>query len=147
MEDEIKTIGQVTVAFTDGASKVILIERFKALDCWRIQSRFIDFATTGDQDFKKKFTLEVLGHAHVMIDATNKMRIATEAVVDNHLRSSENVEAVFEAVLSLNGIDPKTHAKKSNYWANAAEEMASSFVAEIFKAYGPQIQSYLGSKG
>jgi len=68
--------------------------------------------------------------------------LTTDALIDNHLQTWENIKAVFEEVLRLNGIDPKTHADKTHYWANAGAEMALAFIAEASKLMGPAMEAF-----
>lgn len=123
---------------SSGQKRQIKIELFPALDGWEIQQRFIDFAASGDRDFRRAFTLEVLKYAKV-VNGEQDIPLTTDALIDNHLQSWQNVQAVFEEVLMHNGIDPKTHADKPHYWADAGAEMAIAFIAEATKLMGPAL--------
>ena len=65
--------------------------------------------------------------------------LSTDALINNHLGSWENVRDVFEEILRQNGIDPKTHADNPNYWAKAGAEMATSFIAATSDLLGPAL--------
>lgn len=128
------------IKLPDGTVRRIIAGRFHALDSWRVRSEFVRFAYTEDPAFKKKFVLEVLSYA-TAVNGETEMPLTTAALIDNHVQTPANIAAVLEFVLELNGIDPKTTELKNDYYANAAEEMATSFYAEIKMAYGPLIQS------
>ncbi|USN16321.1 hypothetical protein PLUTO_00050 [Luteibacter phage vB_LflM-Pluto] len=122
----------------NGTKKQLRIERFKALDGWELQNKFLDFAASTDRDFRLSYTMEVLQYANVIIDDSGReMPLSTKDVIDNHLGKWENVQKVFEDVLRYNGIDPKTHADRPGFWSNAGAEMAVSFMAEAVKLMGP----------
>lgn len=129
------------ITLPNGETKSVKINLFKALDGWEIQNRFIDFASTTDKVFRRTFTLEVLSYAMIMA-GEREIPLITDALIDNHLQTWQNVEAVFEEVLSLNGIDAKTHAEKPNYWSSAGAEMAISFITEAAKLMGPAMQTF-----
>jgi hypothetical protein len=131
------------ITLPSGEKKTIKIEMFKALDGWDIQNKFIDFAASTDAAVRRQYTLEVLSYAQVMMQGQDReLPLSTDALIDNHLQTWQNVQAVFEEVLIVNGIDPKTHADKANYWTNAGAEMAVAFIAEATKLLGPSIQTY-----
>ncbi len=125
----------------NGDQKSIKIGFFKALDGWDIQMEFVAFAATTDRTLKRAFTLEVLSYAKVMI-GDMEIPLLTDALIDNHLQSWENVQKVFEEVLMQNGIDPKTHADKPIYWSNAGAEMAMAFIAEATTLIGPAMETF-----
>ena len=116
------------------------IATVKALDGWDMQSKFIDFAASKDQAFRRAFTLSVLSYASVVI-GKNTIPLTTDAMIDNHLQTWQNVEAVFEEVLMVNGIDPKTHADKPNYWDAVGAQLAVSFIAEAARLLGPAMST------
>jgi hypothetical protein len=122
-----------------GQKRLVKITRFAALDGWDIQQRFVDFAISRDKEFRKQFTLEIMRYSTV-INGNVEIPLVTDALVDNHLQSWQNVQLVFEAVLLDNGIDPKTHAERPHYWSNAGAEMAVSFIAEASKLFGPALE-------
>lgn len=122
----------------NGTDKQIKIERFKALDGWDMQRRFREFAASTDAAFRRAFTLEVLAYAKV-VTGTGELPLSTGALIDNHLGTWENVQAVFEAVLNDNGINPKTHADNHEYWTKVGGEIAIAFLAECSKLMGPAL--------
>jgi hypothetical protein len=122
-----------------GQTRLIEIRKFAALDGWDIQQRFIEFATSMDKAFRREFTLEVLSYATVIV-GESKLPLTTDALIDNHLQTWENVQKLFEEILIINGIDPKTHADKPMFWSNAGAEMAISFIAEASKLIGPALE-------
>lgn len=124
-----------------GETKFIRILKFAALDGWDIQAKFIEFAASTDREMRREFTMEVLSYAKVM-SGEMEIPLSTSALIDNHLQTWPNIEAVFEEVLMVNGIDPKTHADKTHYWANAGAEMALAFIAEASKLMGPAMEAY-----
>lgn len=123
----------------NNSAKSFQIDRFKALDGWEIQRRFVEFAASSDRKFRRDFTLEILSYAHVITD-TGELPLSTDALIDNHLGSWENVQALFEEILRVNGIDPATHADAPHFWAKAGEEMATSFLAACTQIMGPALQ-------
>jgi hypothetical protein len=130
-----------SITMPSGEKKLIKISMFKALDGWDIQNKFIDFASTKDKQLRREFTLEVLTYAQVL-SGEMEIPLITDALIDNHLQTWQNVEAVFEEVLSQNGINPKTHAEKPNYWAEAGAQLSVAFIAESAKLLGPAMQTY-----
>jgi hypothetical protein len=134
---------KIEVKKPDGEKRIIEISQFPALDGWDIQARFIEFAASHDKDFRRAYTLEVLTYAAV--DVANGrgngeyVPLKTSAMVNNHLGSWQNVELVFEAILTHNGIDPKTHADRPMFWEKAGAEMATSFISEVSRILGPAI--------
>lgn len=126
----------------DGTTKV-QISTFPAMTGWDLQRQYITFAASdakNDRDFRRAFTLEILTFAKVLKD-NREIPLTTDALIDNHLQTWENVERVFKAVLLQNGIDPDTHADRTNYWAKAGGEMAVAFIAECSKLMGPAFES------
>jgi hypothetical protein len=123
-----------------GQRRTIRIDKFKAMDGWDIQQKFMEFAASLDKQFRREYTLEVLRYAYVLYNNV-EYPLTTEALIDNHLQSWQNVQIVFEAVLLENGIDPKTHADKPAFWSNAGAEMAISFIAEATKLFGPAMKA------
>ena len=124
-----------------GQIKLIAIERFPAMDGWDIQEQFIQFAASRDKEFRRAYTLEVLRYAHVLQDDGGSLPLSTDALINNHLGSWENVRDVFEEILRQNGIDPETHADKPDYWAKAGSEMATSFIAAASNLMGPAMEN------
>lgn len=124
------------VTLPSGRVNEILIKHFPALDGWEIQLKYRDFVRSEDKDFRRKFTMEVLSHAEVVGEEIN-FPLQTDAIIDNHLGTWQNVQQIFDAVLSHNGIDPNYHAEKANHWAQAGSEFAIGFVAEATKLIGP----------
>lgn len=129
------------VSLPNGDTKPIEVSLFAALDGWDIQARFLEFAASTDRKVRRDFTLEVLSYAKVIVGDT-KIPLKTDALIDNHLQTWQNIESVFEEVLVRNGIDPKVHADKTHYWANAGAEMAIAFIAEAAKLMGPAMESF-----
>lgn len=121
---------------TSTGPKQISIRRFKALDGWELQNKFVNFAASRDKDFRRGYTLEVLAYATVVL-GDRELPLSTDALIDNHLESWQNVQEVFNKILRENGIDPDTHANRPDYWSNAGEEMATSFLATCSGLIGP----------
>ena len=129
---------------TESGPVQVRINAFAALTGWDIQRRYITFAASdakNDQDFRRDFTLEILSYAKVLKD-DREIPLSTGALIDNHLQSWQNVETVFKEILLHNGIDPETHADRTNYWAKAGGEMAIAFIAECSKMLGPAFEAY-----
>lgn len=119
------------------------IKKFAALDGWDIQRRYISFAASDprrDKDFRREFTLEILSYVTVVKEGGQVIPLSTDALIDNHLGSWENVELAFKSALSENGIDPDTHANRANIWADAGAEMATSFIAAASQLIGPAFE-------
>jgi hypothetical protein len=130
----------ITIKRRDGTIRNIRIDFFKALDGWNISQEFLTFAASLDKEYRKQFTLGILKYATLINDGGVELPLITEALIDNHLQSWENVQIVFEAVLLENGIDAQTHADKPAFWHNAGAEMAVSFIAEASKLFGPAMK-------
>jgi hypothetical protein len=126
---------------TASGVKGIEIERFKALDGWEIQNKFISFAASSDKDFRRAFTLEVLSYATVIAPDGRLIPLSTSALIDNHLETWDNVKEVFEAVLKDNGIDPETHASRPDYWSDIGAQLAVSFLAQCATMIGPAMEN------
>ncbi len=120
------------LATPDGAHKAISVARLSALDGWLLQEKFVRFALSDDPKFKRDFTFEVLSHTKVLQKDGGSLPLSTDALVQNHIGSWENLRDVFEVVLTHNGIDPKTHGQRSHYWTMAGEQMAASFMTTVF---------------
>lgn len=130
----------IEITLPGGEKRQVNISHFPALDGWEIQHRFVEFAAASDRHSRREFTLEVLSYATVKVGA-NDMPLSTDALIDNHLRSWENIAEVFEAVLMFNGIDPKTHANQPRYWAEVGEQMAVAFWSTASELLGPALAS------
>lgn len=125
-----------TIQYADKRTAQVKIGKFAALDGWNIQQNFLRFAASNDAMIRREYTMEVLSYATVIV-GENEVPLTTDALIDNHLQSWENVRAVFEEVLTVNGIDPKTHANQTKFWQEAGQEMATAFIAEAIKLLGP----------
>lgn len=125
-----------TIRYGEKSAAEVDIRKFPAMEGWVIQQDFVKFAETDDMEFRRAYTLRVLSYASV-ISGSVPMPLSTDALIDNHLRSWENVKAVFEEVLMVNGIDPKTHADRSEYWERVGQKLAIAFIAEASKILGP----------
>lgn len=124
----------ITITTPQGKEKIISIGKFSVLDGYDIQSKFFEFATTKDRLARLKYTLEVLSYAEVVMATDRTLKLATSAIISNHLCSPENVKLVFEAVLLHNGIDPTTHA--SDRVSMRTATLAESFVAKVASELG-----------
>jgi hypothetical protein len=121
--------------------KTINLYKFAAMDGWDLQRRFVEFIESKDKFERRQFTSDVLAYAKVQLKST-ELPLTTDALIDNHLQTWENLKIVFESVLGYNGIDPKKHAELDirKYWSLAGEEMATSFLAEIQTLMGPILE-------
>lgn len=133
----------IEILLPSGDVKNVVLSPMPALDGWDIQQRFIEFAASSDKELRRSYTLEVLSYAKVVV-GDRELPLATDALIDNHLGSWQNVQKVFESVLMHNGIDPKTHADQPHYWAKAGNEMATAFIAEVSLLLGPAFQNLNG---
>jgi len=129
----------IEITTPQGSIRTIAIEKFPAMDGWDIQERFIQFAASRDKDFRRAYTLEVLSYAKVVQTDGGNLPLSTDALINNHLGSWENVRDVFEEILRQNGIDPKSHADRPDYWSKAGAEMATSFIAATSELLGPAL--------
>lgn len=119
-------------------TRYIELKKFPALEGWDIQREFKDFAASKDANYRRAYVMRVLSYALVIIDGT-ELPFKTDALIDNHLGTWENVQLVFESILSHNGIDAKTHADEPAYWTNAGYEMANAFLTRIYDQLGPAL--------
>lgn len=129
----------IEITGRDGKIKAVTLSQFKALDGYDIQLRALDFLASTDTAFRRSFVMEILGYAQVDSDGV-WMPLSTSALIDNHLETWQNIERVFEAVLSHNGIDIHEHANKPHFWANAGAEIAVGFVAKVTDLLGPAVE-------
>jgi hypothetical protein len=128
----------LSIINASGQHRFVRIAKFAALDGWDIQQRFIDFAISRDKEVRKKFAIEILKYATV-VNGEQEIPLITNALVDNHLQSWQNVQIVFEAVLMENGIDPHTHANKPYYWSEAGTLMATAFIEHTAEFIAPAL--------
>jgi len=119
--------------------KIIIISKFAAMDGWDLQRRFKEFAMSKDSFERRAYILDVLMYAKVKMQS-NELPLTTDALIDNHLQTWENIEIVFNEILQHNGIDPTTHALKDSYWNAAGEQLAVSFLAEVSKLIVPMLE-------
>jgi hypothetical protein len=118
-----------------GGVKKIDIHRFNALDGWDIHTHFTRFADSKNRKDRRQYIFRVLSYARVMTDRKGvEIPLVTGALVDNHLRTVENVGIVFEAILNYNGISPEQSAQISDYRNARSNEMATSFLTECMGA-------------
>jgi len=129
----------IEITLNDGSKRSVVIAKFAALDGWDIQEDYVRFLSSEDRAFRRQFTLEVLSYATVVLDSGQELPLSTNALIDNHLGSFQNVEAVFNGVLIENGIDPKAEAQRSSYWEKAGAELAIAFVAQASALIGPAL--------
>lgn len=129
----------IKLELASGESRAIAIGRFAAMDGWDIQHRYLEFVSTSDKQLRRAYTLEVLGHANIIIGDA-RLPINTVAIIENHLQSWEAVDAVFRAVLEHNGINPDTHAERAGYWESVGGEIAVAFIAAATKLIGPAME-------
>jgi hypothetical protein len=115
-----------------GEVKAISVAKLSAIDGWTLQEKFVRFALSDDAKFRRAFTFEVFSHAKVLQADGGSLPLSTDALIQNHIGSWENVRDLFESILVHNGIDPKTHGQRSHYWTTAGEQMAASFMAAVF---------------
>jgi hypothetical protein len=128
----------VELVTPQGAAKVINISKFPAVEGWKIQEQFLRFAVSENKAFRRDYVFLILSYAKVVQKDGGTLPLSTDALIDNHIGSVENIRELFEEILIYNGIDPQTHAKRLHYWATSGEEMASSFMAAVFRS--PYIQ-------
>jgi hypothetical protein len=131
----------IEIITPDGVHKDIAINKFPAMEGWDIQANFRRFAASDDKEFRKAYTMEILGYAEVVIGPTTKMPFKTAAVIENHLGSWQNIERVFNEVMMQNGIDPKTHADTPHYWDKVGEQIAIAIVAKCSELVGPALEA------
>lgn len=124
----------------NGSIKTIKVDMFAALDGWDMQRRFVEFAASNDPGVRRQYTMDVLTYAKVIAADGGEIPLSTSALIDNHLGSWQNLQAVFDEVLVRNGINPNAHANQSHFWAKAGEEMAIAFIAEASKLIGPAME-------
>jgi hypothetical protein len=126
---------------TSTGQRKIHLGHFAALDGWDIQHRFLAFAASNDKVERRTYVMEVLSYARVEIQgASDHIPLTTAALINNHLESWKNIEAVFNGILLKNGIDPETHATKTRFWADAGEEMAMAFIAACSSLIKPAME-------
>ena len=125
----------------DGKQKLINLYKFAAMDGWDLQRRFLEFSESKDPFERRQYTMDILSYAKVRLQS-NELPSSTDALIDNHLQTWENIKIVFEEILKYNGIDPVHHAEEDvkRYWSRAGEEMATSFLAEMSNLMGPIIE-------
>jgi hypothetical protein len=136
-----------TITLPSGEEKKIKISMFPALDGWDLQNRFVEFASSTNGEVRRIYTMDVLSYAKVVVNG-GELPLSTDALIDNHLQTWQNVKSVFEEILAINGINPATHAEKPHYWADAGAEMATAFIAATASMIGPAMAAFEnGAKG
>src|ERR1700758_122048 len=98
----------ITINLPDGSSRQIKLSHFPAMDGWEIENKLLNFAASDDAAYRRAYTMRILGYATVVMGDT-ELPLATDDLIDNHLRTWQNVKNVFEEVLRFNGIEPRTH--------------------------------------
>lgn len=131
---------------TSTGVRTINFKHMPALDGWDIQHRFLEFAASSDADLRRAYIMEVLGYCTVDIAGSDPMQLKTAAIINNHVETWKNIELVFEGILQFNGIDPKTHADRPQFWSNAGAEMATSFLASVTELFGPALKMIVDEK-
>jgi len=124
----------VQLTLPNGTPKRIAIERFGAMVGWDLQERFVKFAASKDGKMRKEYTMEVLKYATVLTADGGTLPLSTDALINNHIGSWENVRDLFEEILKENGINPQEHARRANFWVDAGQDMSTSFVAAVSAA-------------
>lgn len=129
----------IEITGRDGMVKPVVLQHFDALDGYDIQLRALDFLASQDKAFRREFVMEILTYSEVCI-GDQWLPLTTTALVNNHLETWQNIEKVFEAVLSHNGIDIHEHGNKPHFWANAGAEIAVAFIAKVTDLMGPAVE-------
>jgi hypothetical protein len=119
---------------TAQGTKRIEIKRFSALDGWDLHSNFTRFADSKDHKERSQYVFRVLSHAKVVLSQGVEFPLTTNALIDNHLCTAENVGKVFEAVMRFNGIDVFKSAQLADHRNRIANEIATSFMAQCASA-------------
>jgi hypothetical protein len=130
-------IKQIPIPDTDN---LVELAKFPALEGWDIQRNYREFVRTDSREFRRAFTMEILSYATI-IRGDQRYPLKTDALIDNHLQSWENVQLVFEEVLKFNGIDPQLAAQEESYWAKVGGDLAVAFVAACGELMGPALES------
>lgn len=131
----------IEIKTSRGKQKQIKLEKFSALEGWDIQRRFIEFASSNDKDYRKKFTMAILSHCKVIME-DRELPMITDALIDNHLENWQNIKLVFEGILKHNGIDPETHSYNSDYWTTAGQQIAAGFMEEVANLIVPLMRKH-----
>ncbi len=118
---------------TQTGKKLIKFLKFSALDGWDIHDRFAAFAGSSNPLARRAYVMRVLGYARVLI-GSHELPLSTGALIDNHLCTPENVQAVFQGALEFNGISIERSAWRSDYATAVGNEIATSFVANCMGA-------------
>lgn len=129
--------------YEGGGSAQLDLQKFPAMEGWDIHQEFKRFVESDDPQFRRDYTLRVLSYATVVL-GTERIPLATDAIIDNHLRGWQNVKLVFEEILRLNGIEPSAYSVHSAYWEDAAKKFAVSLIAECTLLLGPGLKSLAG---
>ena len=126
---------------TPNGQRTVTVARFGALDGVDLRARFIEFAASRDRDLRRKYTMEILRYAKVANGNQAPLPLTTGALIDNHLCTWQNVQLVFERVLSENGIDANAMASESDFWYDAGVEMFAAF----YKSLSVMTETILGA--
>jgi hypothetical protein len=129
----------IEITNSKGKLKQVRLEKFTALVGWDIQRKFVEFASSNDREFRKKFVMEILNYCKVIVD-DRELPMITDALVDNHLETWQNIKCVFDGILKHNGIDPETHAQKADYWSVAGQKIAAGFIEEVTRLLVPLLR-------
>jgi hypothetical protein len=129
----------IEISLNSGVKKVVL-SQFAALDGWELQHSYAQFSLSSDKAFRRAYTMEVLSYAKVIVN-DQELPLSTDALIDNHLGSWDNVKFVFESVLRHNGIEPLTHADNPTYWTEVGNQIAIAFLASCSHLIEPAMKN------
>ena len=125
----------------DGSKRTVEMSYFPALEGWNIQRDYVKFRHTDDNEFRTQFTMRVLSYCKVM-NRDQSFPMTTDAIIDNHLGSWENIKKVFDAILLMNGINPDAHAEQPLYWEKVGSAIAIEFLAQCENLIGPALRRH-----
>ncbi|WP_438394842.1 hypothetical protein [Caballeronia sp. DA-9] len=131
---------EIEIALRNGKKCSVLIAEFNAIEGWEIGKHLILFnqsgASTDDVKFRHAFLVRVLSFASVKVGGAT-VPLSSAALIDEKLERWTNVEKVFNAVLSANGLDVDSAALQSEVWERAGEKIAASFISAATSLMGP----------
>jgi hypothetical protein len=120
---------------------------FDAVEGWEIkrQLRFYLESEEGEAGaaLRKRFTLRVLAYAAIVEDGAEKRLAGDAAEVNRVLEKWTNIQAVFDRVLTFNGIDPEMESEVDAQASKIGAAMGQGFWTQCVSMMEPMIAQYV----
>jgi hypothetical protein len=135
----------ITIETSRGQFKVTP-SYFSAIDGWEMKKQLKFYLESEEDDkgaaLRMKFTMRVLSYAN-FIDDGKPISLNRVDVVNNSLESWVNVQAVFDAVLKYNGIEPEMAEEVDRQALKVGAMMGQGFWTQCVAMMEPLIETYV----